>query len=94
MSKKLYIGNIPTSITVQILFDLFSKFGQVKTVNIPDGIGPDRHAGYAYVTMESEKGAEDVVKKLHQSLLQGSRILVTEAHQLDQDRRNFYYRRY
>ena len=44
--------------------------------------------------MGSDREMEKAIHTLHNSMLEGSRIIVMEAHRLDQEKRQYYYRRY
>jgi len=94
MQKKIYIGRIAQATTDQKLFDHFSKIGKVVSATITKGIGAEKHAGHGYVVMENEKDIETAIHKLNNSILDGNRILVIQAHYLDQERKQHYYRRY
>lgn len=94
MVKKIRVGKISSETTDQKLFDHFSQVGIVTSATITKGINPKKHAGYGYVTMGSDKEMEEAIRKLDNSILDGNRIWVMEAHPLDQERRQYYYRHY
>ena len=94
MLKKIYIGKISPTTTDQKLFDHFSQIGKVTSATITKGIGPEKHAGYGYVIMENEKDIPVAIQKLNNSTLDGNRLLVIEAHSIDQEKRQHYYRRF
>lgn len=94
MVKKIYIGKISLRTTDKKLFDHFSQVGKVTSAAISKGIDPKKHAGYGYVVMGSEEEMEKAICKLNNSILDGNRILVIEAHPVDQEKRQYYYRRY
>ncbi len=94
MVKKIYVGKIPLTTTDQKLFDHFSKVGQVVSATITRGFDPKKHAGYGYVLMNNEKEMKDAILKLNNSILDGDRILVIEAHPIDQEKIQYYRRRY
>ena len=94
MVKKIYVGKISLTTTDQKLFDHFSQAGRVISATISKSINPKIHAGHGYVLMASDREMEKAVKKLHNSILDESHIIVIEAHQLDQEKQQYYYRRY
>ncbi len=94
MIKKIYIGGISSTTTDKKLFDHFSQVGKVISVTIAKGINPQKHAGYAYIVMDNEKDTQAAIHKLNNSKLDNSRIRVIPAHFLDQERRQYYHRRY
>lgn len=94
MVKKIYVGKISTKTTDQKLFDHFSKAGKVISATISKSINSQVHAGYGYVLMGSDKEMEDAISKLHNSVLDGSRLVVIKAHPIDQEKQQYYYRRH
>jgi len=95
MSKKIYIGKISQKTTDDQLAKHFSQIGQVISATITKGISPERHAGYGYVVMGSDKETEEAIKRLNDQELDGSKLKVIEANYFDQDRiPNYYHRRH
>lgn len=95
MSKKIYVGKISSTTTSDQLAKHFSQVGQVVSAVIAQGINPEKHAGYGYVVMGSDKETEEAIKKLNNLELKGSRLKVIEANYFDQDRvPNYYYKRH
>lgn len=94
MVKKLYVGKLSAKTTDQMLFDHFSKAGRVVSASLSKTNNPQIHAGHGYVLMGSDREMEKAIHTLNNSILEGSRIIVMEAHQLDQEKRQYYYRRY
>ncbi len=94
MSNKIYIGKISSTTTEKQLFDHFSQIGKVVSATIVQGINPNKHSGYGYVIMSSEKEVQTAISKLNNSLLGNSRIHVVHVHFLDQERKQYYGRRY
>jgi len=93
MLKKIYIGKISSITTDKKLFNHFSQVGRVISATIVQGISPEKHAGYGYVVMSNENEKEVAISKLNNSILDSNRILVVEAHFIDQEKQ-YYYRRY
>jgi len=97
MSKKIYVGRISSATTDLALAKHFSQAGKVVSAKLIQGINPQVHAGYGYVIMGSDKETSDAIKKLNNSQLDNQRLIVKEAHYLDQERKpdyNYRYRRY
>lgn len=84
MFKKIHIGRIPNKVTDQQLSDIFSKIGRVISVKIVRPFGGEENKNYGYIQMDSEENTLKAIKTLNNSLLEGSRIKVVEAHFLDQ----------
>jgi RNA recognition motif-containing protein len=92
--KKIFVGKISLKTTDQKLADHFSKAGKVMSATIVKGISLGNHAGYGYVVMSNEKEMYEAIRKLNNSLLDDSRIKVIIGHPLDQEKKQYYYRRY
>lgn len=85
MSKKIYVGNLPSSVTDKHLFDLFSKIGTVISAKVTMGIDGKKNAGYGYVTMNSDLETQNSIQQLNGTKVEGAHIKVLEAHPIDQD---------
>ncbi len=83
MSKKIYVGNLPFSSTQEDLESLFGSHGTVESVNVITDRETGRPRGFAFVEMESASDADDAIRALDGSNLDGRDIRVNEA----QDRR-------
>ncbi len=56
--SKIYVGNLPYSVTEQDLTDMFSKFGATKQVNLITDKETRRSKGFAFVTFETAEAAQ------------------------------------
>lgn len=93
MSKKIYVGKLPEKITNQQLSEVFSKVGKVMSLEITKVISFKNNMNYAYVQMDNEENTKKAIKTLDNTLLEGSRIKVVEAHYLDQEKQYQPYRK-
>jgi RNA recognition motif-containing protein len=84
VSKKIYVGNLPFSSTQQDLESLFGRHGTVASVNVITDRETGRPRGFAFVEMESASDADDAIRALDGSNLDGRDIRVNEA----QDKRH------
>lgn len=83
MNKKLYVGNIPFSVTESDLRSVFERHGPVASVSVIMDRETGRPRGFAFVEMEDAGNAEAAIRALDGSDLGGRSIRVNEA----QDRR-------
>src|SRR3989344_4520823 len=79
MSKRLYIGGLPYSVTNAQLEEMFSKFGAVVSANVISDKYTNQSKGFGFVEMEKEKEADEAIKKLNDTEVEGRRITVNEA---------------
>eukprot|EP00708_Paratrimastix_pyriformis_P003630 GAFH01002417.1.p1 GENE.GAFH01002417.1~~GAFH01002417.1.p1 ORF type:complete len:384 (-),score=48.99 GAFH01002417.1:29-1156(-) len=70
--RKLYVGNLTHGTTQRDIEHIFDKYGKVVSVEIKAG-------GFAFVEMNHTSEAEDAVKALSGSTLDGHRIMVEQA---------------
>lgn len=83
MGKKLYVGNLPFSITEDELRGVFERHGSVGSVSVITDRETGRPRGFAFVEMDEASHADDAIRALDGSDLGGRSVRVNEA----QDRR-------
>ncbi len=79
LSKKIYIGNLPFSVTEQELRDLFGRHGSIDSVNVITDRETGRARGFAFVEMSEESAASDAIRALDGSEMGGRPLRVNEA---------------
>ncbi len=75
---KLYVGNLPYSVTDEALRALFSQHGTVSSARVVLDRESERSKGFGFVEMEDADAAK-AIKALDQSQLEGRTIHVNEA---------------
>ena len=61
MAQKLYVGNLPSSVTSDDLKTLFSSHGEVHSVNLITDRDTGRPRGFGFVEMENTQAAIDAL---------------------------------
>jgi RNA recognition motif-containing protein len=79
MDVKLYIGNLAYSTTEQSLQQLFSQIGTVTSVSLAKDRDSGQSKGFAFVTMETQAGAQRAISELDNHPLAGRPITVKLA---------------
>ncbi len=79
LGKKLYIGNIPFSISEDELRELFERHGGVESVNVITDRETGRPRGFAFVEMKDESAAQAAKSALDGSEVGGRSLRVDEA---------------
>ena len=74
MGKKLYVGNLPFSVTETELRELFGRHGSVDSVNVITDRETGRPRGFAFVEMSEPSAATDAIRALDGTQL-GFRVL-------------------
>jgi len=84
MGKKLYVGNLPFSVTEEELRELFGRHGSVDSVAVITDRETGRPRGFAFVEMSEPSAAADAIRALDGTQLGGRALKVNEA----QDKRS------
>src|SRR4030095_6750866 len=79
MGTKLYVGNLPFSITSQELSDLFSQAGEVVSANIITDRFSGQSRGFGFVEMANEDSAHNAAGQFSDYQRRGRGLKVNEA---------------
>ncbi|MCE0498092.1 MAG: RNA-binding protein [Methylacidiphilales bacterium] len=79
VSPKLYVGNLSYEAVESDLFDLFSKVGAVKNVEIAMDRRTNRSKGFGFVEMETLETAKEAAAKLNRTDFMSRQIVVSGA---------------
>ncbi|MEO6028693.1 MAG: RNA-binding protein [Candidatus Binatia bacterium] len=79
MGTKLYVGNLPFSVTSQELSDLFSQAGEVVSANIITDRFSGQSRGFGFVEMANEDSAHTAVGQFNDFQMKGRGLKVNEA---------------
>ena len=77
--KKLYIGNLPYSVTEDQLRDLFSQFGEIVDLKLITDKMSGRSRGIAFVEYTSDEDANKAIEATNNTELDGRAIVVNVA---------------
>jgi cold-inducible RNA-binding protein len=79
MSKKLYVGNLPFTVTEAILRDLFAEAGTVESANVITDKFTGRSKGFGFVEVATDQEMTAAIEKFNGHNLEGREITVNEA---------------
>ncbi len=79
MIKRLYVAGLAYNVTGEILADLFSACGTVKSATVRISKITDLPDGYGFVEMSGEFEAQEAIQKLNGTEVAGRSIKVHEA---------------
>jgi RNA recognition motif-containing protein len=79
MGKKLYVGNLGSAVTREMLETLFNTVGKVESVNIITDRYTGQPRGFGFVEMSSNQEATEAINKLNGQSLGDRTIIVNEA---------------
>jgi RNA recognition motif-containing protein len=77
MTQKIYVGNMPFSMTEDSLRTLFSEHGEVDSVAVITDRDTGRPRGFGFVEMAS--GAQQAIQALNNHEVEGRALKVNEA---------------
>lgn len=83
MGKKLYVGNLPYSITDESLKSAFSAAGNVESAIIIMDKMSGRSKGFGFVEMSSDEEAQAAIDSMNGKELEGRNITVNEARPME-----------
>jgi RNA recognition motif-containing protein len=79
MSRKLFVGNLPYSVTSERLQEAFSQFGTVTSSKVIVDRETGRSRGFAFLEMETDEQGAASMQAMNGALLDGRSIAVREA---------------
>jgi cold-inducible RNA-binding protein len=79
MSNKIYVGNLPYTVSAQELEQLFSTCGTVINVHIPADKDTGRPRGFAFVELSSQEEIENAISDYDSAIIGGRNIRVIRA---------------
>jgi RNA recognition motif-containing protein len=79
MGKKLYVGNLPYSMTDDRLQELFAQCGNVASASVIMDRASGRSKGFGFVEMSSDDEAQSAISKLNGQNIDGRPLNISEA---------------
>jgi cold-inducible RNA-binding protein len=86
---RIYVGNLPYSVTRDQLAQLFSPFGDVADVHVVTDRQTGRPKGFAFVEMD-DTAAQTAISQLNGSVLDDRTLTVNEARPQTERREGSY----
>jgi len=80
MGKKLFVGSLSWNTTDEGLLQAFEQFGEVTEAKVITDRETGRSRGFGFVTFAEDESAENAMKTLDGTELDGRTIKVNEAH--------------
>ncbi len=79
MGRKLYVGNLPYSVTEESLAAKFSECGRVESAKVITDRTTGQSKGFGFVEMSSDSEAQAAIDKLNGVQYNGRPLRVNEA---------------
>ena len=86
MSKRIYVGNLPWSITKIRLEELFSSFGEIEDALVISDKYTGRSRGFGFVTFKKDGDADKAISEMNEKELEGRNLVVKEARPLEREK--------
>ncbi|MCC6811548.1 MAG: RNA-binding protein [Deltaproteobacteria bacterium] len=83
MGQKLYVGNLPFTVTDQDLGDAFTRFGTVNSAKVIMDRDSGRSKGFGFVEMSSDAEAQAAIEGMNGQSLGGRNVTVNEARPME-----------
>jgi RNA recognition motif-containing protein len=79
MGRKLYVGNLPFTVSEEALSEKLSEFGRVESVKLITDRDSGQSKGFGFVEMSSDSEAHAAIQALNGSDFDGRSMKVNEA---------------
>jgi RNA recognition motif-containing protein len=76
---RIFIRNLVFDINEKMLQKLFSPFGKIQEINIVKNPENNKPLGFAFVQLDSSRGVNNAIQKLHGSVFKGRTIDVSKS---------------
>jgi RNA recognition motif-containing protein len=76
---KLYVGNLPFSVTEEALKKAFSEFGEIEEATIIVDKFSKRSKGFGFVTFSDDEAAKKALAEMNEKDFEGRPLKVSEA---------------
>ena len=86
MAKKLYVGNLPFSVTQEKLKELFASFGDIEEAIVISNKFSGRSKGFGFVTFTDDATAEKAIAEMNEKEVEGRALKVNEAQPFNPDK--------
>lgn len=83
MSKKIYVGNLPYTVTDDTLRAMFAEIGTVETAQVIMDKFSGRSKGFGFVEMTNDAEAADAISRLNGKEIEGRALNVNEARPME-----------
>jgi cold-inducible RNA-binding protein len=79
MATRIYVGNLPYTVTNEQLAQLFAPYGEVGEVNVVMDRDTGRSKGFGFVQMEDDAAAREAIAKVNGYAMGDRTLTVNEA---------------
>ena len=76
---RIYVGNLPYSVTSEDLREMFSEFGELTSADVITDKYSGQSKGFGFVEMPNNSEADEAIQSLNDQPLKGRKLTVNEA---------------
>ncbi len=76
---KLFVGNIPFSMSEEELNETFAEFGSIVSCKLIKDAGTGRSRGFGFIEYGSKEESDAAIEKMNNTEVQGKALVVNEA---------------
>jgi len=87
MSKKVYVGNLPFSVSEKELSEMFSSYGEITEAIVIKDKYSGRSKGFGFVTFANDESADKAISEMNEKDVQGRALKVNEAKPMEESER-------
>ncbi len=84
MSKKLYVGNLPFSVTQDQLKEMFSSYGEITEATLVIDKYSSRSRGFGFVTLADDAAADKAIAEMNGKVVEDRPLKVSEAKPMEE----------
>ena len=78
-AMRIYVGNLPYSVTDEDLRETFSEFGELASAEVVKDKFSGQSKGFGFVDMPDNADADEAIKALNDQPMKGRKLTVNEA---------------
>ena len=86
MGKRIYVGNLPFSVTQEQLKELFSQYGEIEEAVVVTNKFSGRSKGFGFVSFQDDAAAEKAIAEMNKKEVEGRPLNVKEAVPFDENK--------
>jgi RNA recognition motif-containing protein len=86
MGNRIYVGNLPFSVTQEQLKELFSQYGEIEEAVVVTNKFSGRSKGFGFVSFKDEASADKAIAEMNKKEVEGRPLNVKEALPFDENR--------
>jgi RNA recognition motif-containing protein len=76
---RIYVGNLPYSVTDDELREMFSEFGELASAEVIKDKYSGQSKGFGFVDMPNGSEADEAIRSLNDQPIKGRKLTVNEA---------------